>query len=67
MPCPMPAIDCAESRDGRLLVFEVDSRGLVHAADPLATYPYTAAVMRYAFDALETMLFDRARIEGHKT
>ena len=53
-------VDCAQTQDGRLLVFEVDSRGLVHAADPVDVYPYKPAVMQKAFDAFYALLFQRA-------
>jgi glutathione synthase/RimK-type ligase-like ATP-grasp enzyme len=53
-------IDCAEGPDGRLLVFEADSRGIIHAADPANIYPYKPAVMQKAFDAFATLLIKRA-------
>ena len=53
-------IDCAEGPDGQLLVFEADSRGLIHAADPPALYPYKPAVMQKAFDAFTALLHRRA-------
>ena len=49
-------VDCAELPDGRLLVFEVDSRGLIHASDPVDLYPYKPAAMQRAFNAFEAML-----------
>lgn len=52
-------IDCAELTDGRLLIFEVDSRGLVHAQDSAELYPYKLPVMQKVFDALEAMLLRR--------
>ena len=52
-------IDCAELADGRLLVFEVDTRGLIHAADPIDVYPYKPAILQKAFDAFEGMLASR--------
>jgi hypothetical protein len=52
-------VDCAELNDGTLLVFEVDTRGLVHAADPISVYPYKPATMQKAFDAFESMLVKR--------
>jgi hypothetical protein len=53
-------IDCAEGPDGQLLVFEADSRGIIHAADPVQVYPYKPAVMQKAFDAFAALLFRRA-------
>lgn len=55
-------IDCAETAAGELLVFEVDSRGLIHAADPPAVYPYKPAVMQKAFDAFRALLQKRAAV-----
>jgi hypothetical protein len=49
-------LDCAETRDGRLLVFEADSRGWIHATDQVDVYPYKIEVMRRAFDAFEAMV-----------
>jgi glutathione synthase/RimK-type ligase-like ATP-grasp enzyme len=54
-------IDCAELADGRLLIFEVDSRGLVHAQDSVELYPYKPPVMQKAFDAFEAMLIRRVQ------
>jgi hypothetical protein len=53
-------LDCTETREGALLVFELDSRGLIHAADPVEVYPYKPAVMQKAFDAFRAMLQKRA-------
>ena len=33
------SIDCGETRDGRLLVFEIDSGAVVHAMDPVELFP----------------------------
>jgi hypothetical protein len=49
-------MDCAETRDGRLLVFEVGNGMIVHAMDPPALFPYKAPQMRKVFAAFETML-----------
>ncbi len=53
-------IDCTQGRDGELLVFEADSRGLIHAADPVHIFPYKPAVMQKAFDAFAALLHQRA-------
>ncbi|MDR3371317.1 RimK family alpha-L-glutamate ligase [Rhodoferax sp.] len=52
-------LDCSETRDGRLLLFEADSRGWIHATDPVDLFPYKPAVMQKAFDAFRTMLLKR--------
>ena len=50
------AIDCAETRDGRLLLFEADVAMIVHAMDPLELFPYKAPQMRKVFAAFHQML-----------
>jgi hypothetical protein len=49
-------MDCAETRDGRLLVFEVGNGMIVHAMDPPALFPYKAPQMRKVFAAFQAML-----------
>lgn len=49
-------IDCAETADGRLLVFEIDHAMVVHAMDPVEVYPYKQAAMRRLFMAFREML-----------
>ena len=46
------AIDCAETSDGKLLVFEVDTAMLVHDMDAVELYPYKRPQMRKVFAAL---------------
>jgi hypothetical protein len=50
------ALDCAETRDGRLLVFEADVGMVVHALDPVELYPYKRPQMQSIFEAFEAML-----------
>jgi len=57
-------IDCAETADGRLLVFEVDSSGFVHALDPVDVFPYKQPQMRKVFDAFRAMLASRVQRAG---
>jgi len=54
-------IDCAETPDGKLLVFEVDNAAIVHAFDDPALYPYKPAAMQKIFTAFRAMLAGRAR------
>jgi hypothetical protein len=54
------SIDCAETRDGRLLVFEADSAAIVHLMDPAEMFPYKQPQMRKVFAAFEAMLRRRA-------
>ena len=49
-------IDCAETPDGRLLVFEVDTAAIIHLMDPPDLYPYKPAQMRRVFAAFDAML-----------
>lgn len=47
-------IDCAETRDGQLLIFEMDHAMVVHAMDPEDLFPYKQVHMlkvRRAFEA----------------
>jgi len=53
-------IDCAETADGRLLVFEVDVAMIVHAMDPEDLFPYKKPAMRKLFDAFVGCLQDAA-------
>ncbi|MES2071727.1 MAG: RimK family alpha-L-glutamate ligase [Pseudomonadota bacterium] len=49
-------IDCAETADGKFLVFEVDTSMIVHGMDPVELYPYKPAAMRKVFDAFRALL-----------
>jgi hypothetical protein len=49
-------IDCAETQDGELLIFEVDSNMVVHAFDPVDVYPYKQPQMQKVFAAFRAML-----------
>ncbi len=55
------SIDCAETRDGRLLVFEADTAAIIHMMDPPGLFPYKPPHMRKVFAAFETMLRRKAR------
>lgn len=56
-------IDCAETLDGDLLVFEADNRGWVHATDPIDLFPYKLAPMKKAFAAFRAMLFKAMNLQ----
>jgi hypothetical protein len=58
---PYVGMDCAETPDGKLLVFEVDNAMIVHAMDDEATYPYKKPAMRKIFTAFRRML-ENARV-----
>jgi hypothetical protein len=51
-------IDCGETPEGDLLIFEVDSGMTVHAMDPVDTFPYKQPQMRKVFRAFRQMLVD---------
>jgi len=54
------AIDCAETKDGKLLVFEADNASIVHNMDPADVYPYKGPQMRKIFAAFVAMLYKSA-------
>jgi hypothetical protein len=54
-------IDCAETRDGSLLIFEADNSAIVHDMDPPDIFPYKAPQMQRVFGAFADMLDRRAR------
>jgi glutathione synthase/RimK-type ligase-like ATP-grasp enzyme len=49
-------IDCSETPDGKLLIFEIDSCMIVHAIDPVDLFPYKPEHMKTLFNAFEMML-----------
>lgn len=55
-------VDCAETKDGSLLIFEADNTAIVHNMDPPEVFPYKAPQMRKVFEAFAAMLHRRA---GH--
>jgi hypothetical protein len=52
-------IDCGETTEGELLIFEVDSGMTVHAMDPIDIFPYKQPQMRKVFKAFRQMLSSR--------
>jgi glutathione synthase/RimK-type ligase-like ATP-grasp enzyme len=56
---PYLGIDCAETRDGQLLVFEVDNAMIVHSMDAEDLYPYKKPAMQKIFTAFRAMLKNR--------
>ena len=54
------SIDCAETQDGRLLVFEADAAAIIHLMDPPDLFPYKQPQMHKVFAAFEAMLRRRA-------
>jgi hypothetical protein len=56
------SIDCAETRDGRLLVFEADAAAIIHLMDPADLFPYKQPAMRKVFAAFDAMLRRRVAL-----
>jgi hypothetical protein len=54
-------IDCAENKDGDLLIFEADNTAVVHNMDSPEVFPYKPPQMRRIFEAFAAMLHGRAR------
>ena len=54
-------IDCGETSDGKLLIFEIDSCMIVHAIDPVDIFPYKQPQMQKVFSAFREMLFNASR------
>ncbi len=50
------AIDCAEAKDGTLLIFEIDTAMIVHCMDVEPEFSYKKAPMQKLFAAFQAML-----------
>ena len=55
-------IDCAENKNGELLIFEADNTAVVHNMDSPELFPYKPPQMRKIFDAFAAMLYRRAQL-----
>ncbi len=53
-------IDCAETADGRLLLFEADVAMIIHSMDEPELYPYKAPAMQKLFAGFNAMLMSTA-------
>ncbi|MCJ2018252.1 hypothetical protein MKK84_12550 [Methylobacterium sp. E-065] len=53
-------LDCAEGRDGRLLIFEGDTGMVIHDMDPVELYPYKRPQMHRVFAAFQRAVQTRA-------
>lgn len=49
-------MDCAETGDGKLFVFEVDPGAVVHSMDPPELFPYKQPAMQKVFAAFRCLL-----------
>lgn len=54
-------VDCAENKNGELLIFEADNTAVVHNMDSPELFPYKAPQMRKIFDAFAAMLSRHGR------
>ncbi|MBR0719248.1 RimK family alpha-L-glutamate ligase [Bradyrhizobium liaoningense] len=59
-------IDCAENRNGELLIFEADNTAVVHNMDSPDVFPYKQPQMRRIFAAFTAMLARHAK-SGSRT
>ena len=57
-------LDCSETRDGQLLLFEADCAAMVHANDPAELFPYKQPQMRKVFTAFRGLLDRAAGYQG---
>ena len=57
-------MDCAETPDGKLLIFEVGNGMIVHAMDPPELFPYKKTQMDKVFRAFENMLRNASKTGG---
>ena len=58
-------LDCSETKDGKLLLFEADPGSWIHSTDSVDLFPYKPLVMQRAFDAFKRML--ELKIEAFHT
>ncbi|HLJ00219.1 MAG TPA: hypothetical protein VKT76_10915 [Bradyrhizobium sp.] len=54
-------IDCAENKNGELLIFEADNTAIVHNMDSPLVFGYKPPQMQKIFDAFAAMLYRRGR------
>ena len=59
-------VDCAETRQGSLLIFEADNTAIVHDMDPPDIFPYKVPQMRKVFAAF-AMLHRHAKRPNEAT
>jgi hypothetical protein len=55
-------MDCAETKDGSLLVFEADNTAVVHNMDSADVFPYKPPQMRKIFEAFSALLERRVEL-----
>lgn len=57
------AIDCAETQDGQLLIFETGNAMVVHDMDPIDMFPYKSPKMQELFLGFQQMLHIRSKLQ----
>ncbi len=57
-------VDCAETADGKLLVFEADNTAIVHNMDPPDVFAYKPPQMRKVFEAFVQMIHEKAALQA---
>lgn len=58
------AIDCAETQDGQLLVFEAGNAMVVHDMDPEDMFPYKKPLMQSLFGDFQTLLVEKGKVHN---
>ena len=58
-------LDCAISKDGRLVLFEADNGAWIHDTDAPDIYPYKSEIMNRAFSAFTQMLLDHMKLPAN--
>ncbi len=61
------AIDCGETQDGQLLVFETGNAMVVHDMDPIDMFPYKSPKMQELFTGFQDMLHQRSKLQPFQT
>lgn len=59
-------VDCGETKDGALLIFEADNTAIVHDMDPADVFPYKPPQMKKILDAFVAMLDRRASVREER-
>lgn len=54
-------IDCAETKDGQLLIFEIDHVMVVHGMDPVDKFAYKLQPTQKIKDAFNTMVENKIK------
>jgi hypothetical protein len=59
-------VDCAQNKNGDLLIFEADNTAVVHNMDSPELFPYKPPQMRAVFEAFAAMLVRRAKLHRER-